>query len=278
MAHPSSPTALWAQYLIARLAAMGLTSLDPDMNLRTASALGRAAYHLDHRHRQRTIRHLQMSFPELSASQINNLAKRSFEHLSKLVVEVCQTPRLIHKDSWGYRIQLNNIERAVELLNDNKPTIFITGHYGNWEVMGYLMAVLGYPIDALARPIDNPLINDWLLGVRQRHGMRIITKWDATDEMLNTLQSGGSLGFVADQNAGEKGIFVPFFGRLASTYKSIGLLALKYNIPIVCSYTRRLKTGMRYEVGNTDIIYPEDCLTRRILFFTLLLGISAPSK
>ena len=114
------------------------------------------------------------------------------------------------------------------------------------------------PRNAIARPLDNPLVNDWLLGIRERRGMRIITKWDATDVMQDVLNGGGTLGFIADQNAGDRGLFVPFFGRLASTYKSIGLLAMMQSVPIVCGYAHRVGAGFDYELGAQDIIYPDD--------------------
>ncbi len=97
-----------------------------------------------------------------------------------------------------------------------------------------------------------------MTGVREKRGLRIITKWDATDRMLEVLNNGGSLGFIADQNAGDRGLFVPFFGKLASTYKSIGLLAMNQKVPIVCGYARRCNDQMGYELGTTDIIYPQD--------------------
>lgn len=258
MARPQSRILLWGQYLAARLVAMGLTTFDAQTSLRAAAVFGRQLYRFDRRHRERTVANLKRSFPELNSIRIDRLACRSFEHLVQLAVEVCQTPRLLHADSWPQHTRLKNVDQTVELLNSGKPVLLITGHVGNWEAMGYLLAVWGYSIDAIARPIDNPLINDWLLDIRQRRGLRIITKWNATEQMLSVLQSGGSLGFIADQNAGEKGLFVPFFGRLASTYKSIGLLALTQNIPIVCGYACRLPPGLKYEIGTTDIIRPED--------------------
>ena len=236
---------------------MGLTIFDSEDNLHTAAAIGRLLCRVDRRHRERTAYNLRLSFPQLTGPQIDDLTQKTFEHLAKLVVEVLYTPRLIHADSWSSRVRIGDLRRAVELLNSDQPVVLVTGHFGNWEAMGYLMAVAGYRVDAIARPLDNPLINDWLLDIRQRRGVRIITKWDATDRMVQVLESGGSLGFIADQNAGDKGMFVPFFGRLASTYKSIGLLALSRNVPIVCGYARRLEPGLRYELGMTDIIYPD---------------------
>jgi len=54
------------------------------------------------------------------------------------------------------------------------------------------------------------------------------------------MERGGLVSFIADQNAGDRGLFVPFFGRLASTYKSIGLMAMRFEAPIICSMARRM--------------------------------------
>lgn len=257
MAQQLSFITRWSQYLAARLAAMGLTFFDVEDNLHTAAAMGRLLCRVDRRHRERTAHNLRLSFPELTQPQIEDLTEKTFEHLVQLAVEVLYAPRLIHADSWSGHVRIGDLDGAVELLNSDQPVILVTGHFGNWEAMGYLMALAGYPVDAIARPIDNPLINDWLLGIRQRRGLRIITKWDATDQMLQVLETGGLLGFIADQNAGDRGLFVPFFGRLASTYKSIGLLAISRKVPIICGYARRFPPHLRYELGTTDIIYPD---------------------
>ena len=66
------------------------------------------------------------------------------------------------------------------------------------------------------------------------------------------------LGFIADQNAGEQGLFVPFFGRLASSYKSIGLLAMRHDVPIITGHARRLGPRLEYELSCTDAIMPQD--------------------
>jgi KDO2-lipid IV(A) lauroyltransferase len=72
------------------------------------------------------------------------------------------------------------------------------------------------------------------------------------------LDSGGAVGFVADQNAGHKGIFVDFFGRKASTYKSIGLLAMQYEVPILIGYSRRIDGRFHFKMATQDIIWPAD--------------------
>ena len=101
-------------------------------------------------------------------------------------------------------------------------------------------------------------MNDYILGVRQRRGQRIIDKAGMTKEATSILENNGTIGFIADQNAGSKGVFVDFFGRKASTYKSIGLLAMEYKVPVVIGYTRRRERAFRFEVGTQDIIMPQD--------------------
>ncbi len=258
MAQNQGPIAVWSQYLAARVTAMGLTMFDIDANLRTAAGIGRAMYAWDKRHRERACRSISLAFPEWSQAKVEKTCRGSFEHFVQLAIEVCHTPRVISKDSWAKRTTTGNLGPALELLNARKPVILLTGHLGNWEVLGYLLAVIGYEVDAIARPIDNRLINDWLLGIRENKGMRIITKWDATERMLGVLGRGGALGFIADQNAGDKGMFVPFFGRLASSYKSIGLLAISQNVPVVCGYAHRIGPGFQYELGVADVIQPDD--------------------
>lgn len=257
---PSSASAILtaAEYVAARLAAVGVSLLDVDATERTAAALGRLLYRLDRRHRDRTLRNIRLAFPHWSDQQARRVARDSFAHLIQLVIEVVHTPRVLQPTTWPKHVRLASLGPAIELLNARHPAILLTGHLGNWEVLGYLLALLGYDVDAIARPLDNPLINRWLLGIRQRQGMRIITKWDATDRMIHVLQTGGALGFIADQNAGDKGLFVPFFGRLASTYKSIGLLAMSHNAAVICGYAHRVAPGYQFELGVEDIIHPED--------------------
>src|SRR5438105_12267882 len=96
-----------------------------------------------------------------------------------------------------------------------------------------------------------------MMGVRERQGQKIVGKKGATGEVTDVLDRGGAVGFIADQNAGSKGIFVDFFGRKASTYKSIGLLAMQYNVPVVIGYARRIDGRFKFAVGVQDVIHPE---------------------
>jgi KDO2-lipid IV(A) lauroyltransferase len=260
--HRSYPRNL-SEYLALRGIASFVQCFDVEQNLRTAAAIGAAFCAMNRRRRERAEHNIAVSFPEWGADQVRATARRSMEHMFQMfLVDSLVMPRLITPTGWPQYIRVGAIETALERLMAREPVIFVTGHCGNWEVLGFTLSVMGYPVAALARPLDNPLINRWLLGIREQRGMQIVTKWGAVDVLPRILESGRPLGFIADQNAGDQGLFVPFFGRLASSYKSIGLLAMRYEVPIIAAHARRLDGRMRYEMSCVDTIRPEDWVDR----------------
>jgi len=258
MARPTRRSVSWGQFLAARVAGMTLEMFDPELTRSQAARVGRLLYRFDRRHRQRTESHLRLAFPGREEAWIRRVAAESFEHFVRLVTEVLHTPRQMTPANWSRHVRFGKVSEGLAALTEPGPTLLVTGHVGNWEVVGHLLPMLGFEVDALARPIDNPLVNRWLLDIRQRRGLRVLTKWDATGRMLEVLDRGGTLGFIADQNAGDKGLFVPFFGRLASSYKSIALLAVDRRIPVLCGGAHRLEDGTGgYEMWMEDVIHPD---------------------
>ena len=246
-------------YYAMRVVSMALHCWPVNLNLKTAKLLGDLLYRFDRKHRKRAIANLRRSFPELSDRDVDRMARRSMQTLLMFFVEVLFTTRLIRIDTWRRHVRLENFHTALDLLlRNDRGLILLTAHYGNFEISNYILGTLGFDTVAVGRPLDNPYVNDWIMGVRQRQGSRIISKKGATDEVTASLENKGVVGFVADQNAGPKGIFVDFFGRKASTYKSIGLLAMEYNVPVAVGYARRIEDRFEFTVGVQDIIHPED--------------------
>jgi KDO2-lipid IV(A) lauroyltransferase len=253
----------WLQYLALRLVAAALHCFPVDTNLRTAKLVGSALYRIDKRHRDRALGNLRRSFPDMSPRRRERMAERSMQQLVMLGIEVLFTTRLIRLDTYSRYVELHNFAETLKLMvRGDRGLIMLTGHYGNWEVLGYVLATLGFPTTSIARPLDNPYISEYVFGVREKTGQKIIAKKGATTEVTEVLDRKGTVGFIADQNAGTKGLFVDFFGRKASTYKSIGLLAMEYEVPVVVGYARRLGDRFRFLVGVQDVIYPEDWKTQ----------------
>ncbi|HZZ42691.1 MAG TPA: lysophospholipid acyltransferase family protein [Tepidisphaeraceae bacterium] len=249
----------YAQYVALRVVAMLFLCFPVNTNLRTAKLLGSLLYKFDRKHRERALANLRRSFPEKPEGELRVIAERSMQELFMLFVEVLFTTRLIRIDTYADYVELEHFEPVLELLlKQERGLLMLTAHYGNFEILGYTLATLGFATSSIARPLDNQYISDWLFGVREKMGQEIITKKGATEAVVDVLDQKGAVGIVADQNAGSKGVFVDFFGRKASTYKSIGLVAMQYEVPIVIGYARRMNDQFKFHVGAQDIIYPKD--------------------
>lgn len=224
-----------------------------------AAAFARFYYRVGAKHRQRACKHIADSFPDWPADRVSAVAEASFVHMFKLfLADAIVMPRLVTPQAWPGHAFIRNLGSSMDLIVRKQPIIMVTGHLGNWEVLGYTMSVAGYPVHAVARPLDNPFINRWVLDIRERHGMHIITKWGAAPVLQKALANSGCVGFIADQNAGVDGMFVPFFGRFASSYKSIGLLAMRYKVPVLVGCSIRTGPNFEFELMMTDRIDPED--------------------
>jgi KDO2-lipid IV(A) lauroyltransferase len=259
MAQPRNDLLDRLVYVAIRLGAMLIHALPVTLCLAVARQLGRIWYVIDHRHSARARANLHNCFPGMSEKQADELARQSIEHLFMLGVEILFTTRLIHIDTWRNFVELGDIQQTLALMMRPKQgLIFLTGHYGNWEILGYVLATLGFETTSVARRMNNPYLNDWLLGVRQKRGQRVLDKRGASMEVADLLANGAVVAFVADQNAGPKGVFVDFFSRKASTYKSIALLAMQFEVPVVVGAARRLDGDFHFRVITQDIIYPAD--------------------
>lgn len=253
-----NPFVDWLSYIALRTLVVFLYLFDVDTNLNTACFLGRGLWRYYHRGQKRALDNLRASFPERSEQWIWETGRRSFEQIAMLAVDVLFMPRLVKRNNWREYSRFKNAERLKWLIREGRGVLMLTGHYGNFEIMGYMLGLFGFNVYSIARPLDNKLISRYLYGVRQRGGQKIIDKKGASELMANLTSNGAALGFIADQDAGRKGIFVDFFGRKASTYKSIGLLAITNNVPIAVAYSRRFDNRFYFEIGVKRIIFPEE--------------------
>jgi KDO2-lipid IV(A) lauroyltransferase len=133
----------------------------------------------------------------------------------------------------------------------------VTGHLGNFELGGYALGILGFPTYTVARNLDNPYLDRFLATFRSATGQHLIPKNGGYEQILNVLQTSGTLAFLADQYAGEKGCWVDFFGRPASAHKAIALLALENDAPVAVCNARRA-SPMHFEMILLGIIDPRD--------------------
>lgn len=249
----------WLVYALVRSIIFVFHSFPVDWNLRTARLMGWVWWVVSPRHRNRTIEHLRLAYgQELEGKELRRVALRSMQHQAMWVMELLFTPRLIGEWTWRRYVETGDMSEALRALLDGRGAVLVTGHYGNWELTGHLLSVFGFEVVALMRPLDNVYLNRYLVETRRAAGLALLDKKGATEAAEAILARGAALAFIADQDAGRKGLFVDFFGVPASTYKSIGLLAMQAEAPIIVGCARRIGDRFRYELVVDRVIQPAE--------------------
>jgi len=201
---------------------------------------------------------LAHAFPRLSQSERRRLIRSMWEHLLLLLLEIAHAPRKIHETNWRRFVSLHGQAELIRRMISDRPTLIVTGHFGNFEIGGVILGVLGFPTHTVARTLDNPFLDRFINGFRGATGQHIIPKNGGYDRILEVLGSGGTMTFLADQYAGPKGCWVDFFGRPASVHKAIALLALEHNASLVVSSSLRMDRPLRIELNAKHFIDPGD--------------------
>ncbi len=257
---PRTGPAAWLLYIALRLVFALIEIFPIDRNLRTARWMARIWARILPRHYGRAVDNLQASLGrELSPGELARIARESLESATMFAIEAVCLPRLINAFTWHRYIRLVDSDEPLRQIISGRGAMLVTAHYGSFELVGHLLACLGFDVRAVMRPIDLDYANRFIVRARRRHGLILYNKRGATEHAEEALRSGALVGFIGDQDAGSKGVFVDFFGRPASAYKSIALLAMAAEVPVIVGYARRVTSGKaRYEVATQRIIQPEE--------------------
>jgi KDO2-lipid IV(A) lauroyltransferase len=245
-------------FLAVRSAVALLQALPIGAAARLAEAFAWLAYRVDRRHRAVARGNLRQAYPMLSEAQRERLVRATYRHFCLMIVEMVFLPRKLQPSNWRRYLDLAPGETVVRALLSGRPTIVVTGHYGNWEMAGYALALFGFKSAAVARPLDNPYLDDLVRRFRQKTGQQLLNKKGDFERTEQILKAGGILCTLGDQDAGQGGLFVDFFGRPASTHKAIALLALHHDALILVAAARRAGPVMRYRLEAAAPIDPRD--------------------
>jgi KDO2-lipid IV(A) lauroyltransferase len=266
MAKKKRPAAVdYAIYLLIRVVMCLVQALSWRGALALARGIAWLAHRVDRRHRSIATENVRLAFPELSDARVDQIVRQSYDHLAAMMIEMVRVPRTLRKSNI-YTYVRHQSEDAKNVLLDygalRQPKMVVTGHFGNWEVLSYGIGLVGIKAGIIARRLDNPYLDRFIGTFRRRHGHELLDKNDDYPRILQALVDGIGLGIVGDQDAGSKGQFVDFFGRPASTFKSIALLSLEYNAPILVLGAARVGHPLQYLIYFEDEIHPAEYAER----------------
>lgn len=171
---------------------------------------------------------LARSLPELGIIERANIVKHLYANVGEFAANFVCKKRM----SW------ENVERIgaewIEAAHARgKGGIILLGHLGNWEMMGRLFSTFPFRCHVVAKPMENPLVEQFVLRTRQTGGLHVIYQKNAMKGIVKALAENSFIGILIDQDAGEEGIPVDFFGRPASTVPTVASLALKYDCAVL---------------------------------------------
>jgi KDO2-lipid IV(A) lauroyltransferase len=201
---------------------------------------------------------LRHAFPQMTVRWRRNLSWRMWEHLFLMLVEVIHAPRKIHETNWRDYVTLDNADQLVRAMFDDRPTLLICGHYGNFELSAYVLGMLGFKTFTVARPLDNPYLDRFLHEFRGLTGQVVLSKSGSAGQVEAVLAGGGALALLGDQYAGPKGCWVEFFGRPASSHKAIALFTLGSEAPTVFCFARRTGKPLHLLMGISGVLDPRE--------------------
>jgi KDO2-lipid IV(A) lauroyltransferase len=199
--------------------------------------------------RRVTEENLRHAYPHLSQASRNRIGRQMWQHLYLFIAELAHLPRKVHETNWRDFVELERADELMQALLSDRPLMLISAHFGNFELGGYVLGLLGFPTYSVARVLDNPFMDRYVTTTRRRTGQHIVPKKGGYDQIVDVLSHGGTMSFLADQYAGSKGCWVEFFGRPASAHKAIGLLALTHQAQVAIAGAWRTGGPLHYRMA-----------------------------
>ncbi|MEW5976612.1 MAG: lysophospholipid acyltransferase family protein [Acidobacteriota bacterium] len=178
-------------------------------------------------------RNFELAMPLLGEKEVRALTRGVFRNLGRLLGEFSQLPKL-RVETISQVVVYDGFENYLESVRRGKGTLFLTAHFGSWELCPFAHALYGHPLKFVIRPIDNPLVDRLVTRYRTLSGNQIIEKKDSLKVILRALKANESVGILIDQNTTmDAGVFADFFGVPACTTSSLATIALRTSATVV---------------------------------------------
>jgi KDO2-lipid IV(A) lauroyltransferase len=259
---PKSRARLEAEDLFILSTVRALQAVFNALPLRAALAVGSglgALYARFAKRRMISYRNLRACFGgEKTPAELRRIVRENYRCLLMTIVEMLRFPVLDRRyvETHVAIGDLGPVDRAVAA---GRGMILLTAHFGNWELLNIVGSVLGYPMTVFARPQKHPRSDAFLNGLRASRGAEVVRKGISARQVVHALGNGRLLGVLADQDAGQHGVFVPFFGRASSSPRGVVRFACRTGssiLPVFAVRDRADATRHRIVFGREVRVPP----------------------
>jgi len=225
-----------------------LRSMSREGAFRFGELLGAMAMKIDRPNRPIALKNLEIAFPEKSHDERLKIIRGMYRNFGRMLGE------------WSHmgRLDRSNIEQfaayegkqhwvEAEKMSRGRGGIILSAHFGNFELLPVAHSIYGYRVAVVHRPLRNPLIDKVVRETRTRSGNQMITRKGGAMEMMRLLRQNWHLGVLLDLDV-RRGVFVDFFGKLASTSDGIARMARATGAPVVPCFIVREGDTMHHKI------------------------------
>jgi KDO2-lipid IV(A) lauroyltransferase len=200
-------------------------------------SLGWIIYFAHVRLRNVGMRNLALAFPDKSVAERARILRGEFTSLGRQLAEVCQFPRYTRQNVEQV-VVYDGLENYEQAYARGKGVLFLTGHFGGWELSAFAHSLNGHPMHVVMRPMDNVYLNRMICDYRTMHGNKTVDKDNFVRGLLSAMKEGEVVGILVDTNMTQpQGIFVDFFGIKACTASGLARIALRTDAAVVPTFT-----------------------------------------
>jgi Kdo2-lipid IVA lauroyltransferase/acyltransferase len=243
------------EYLAVRAVVACLRVLPVALVERAGALVGLGAYAFDRPHRRIARRNVAAAFPGRSAAEQGVIVRGAFAHFGRLLFELLKFSTLTPAAMLA-RVEFEGEERVRQAYAQGRGVLFVTGHFGFWELQAMVHALRLRPMAVVARALDNRALNDLLERMRTRTGNTVIYRQGTIRRVLRLLHAGEGVGLLIDQHIQSRdAIYVDFFDRPAATTSVVAALALRTGAPVVPLFALPLGGG-RYRMIYEHPVQP----------------------
>ena len=184
-------------------------------------------------------KNLNICFKKIDQKEIKKISLGMWDNIGRTFSEYVFLKNF--QKNHNNLIKLSGTEYLDEIKNNNKPVVFVSGHFSNFELLGTKLNRYGIRFCAIYRPLNNIFLNPIMEYLRLKYVCPMMFKKGRSNirELLNNIKSGYSVIIIADQRTTE-GKKIEFFNCPALTSTMPAQISLKYNCKIVPLRMERL--------------------------------------
>jgi lipopolysaccharide heptosyltransferase II len=167
---------------------------------------------------------------EKTPGELRQIVRRHFRQLGANLFSSVKIASM-SADEIEKHVEIENLDAVHQPLRGGRPVVLLLSHLGNWELCAQILPkYIGYVRNStIYQRLGNRLIDEHVRKARARTGVEMFDRKEGFRKAIQLLRGGGAIGILSDQHAGDQGLWVPFFGKLASTTPLPALLAKRTN-------------------------------------------------